>query len=115
LHNFEVIRQRINQCVLEVYAMTEPSSPKYQFPGDIDRTQLRTEQQLDPMINRKMIMPNPLDPMGNIAAEGRAMRSISSGRMPKWILMTAWGLRDIPHVGNGLEYAGRIDQSGPRR
>jgi hypothetical protein len=71
--------------------MTEPSSPKYQFPGDIDRTQLRTEQQLDPMINRKMIMPNPLDPMGNIAAEGRAMRSISSGRMPKWILMTAWG------------------------
>jgi hypothetical protein len=79
--------------------MTEPSSPKYQFPGDIDdlrsvadhRTQLRTEQQLDPMINRKMIMPNPLDPMGNIEAEGRAMRSISSGRMPTWVLMAAWG------------------------
>ncbi len=71
--------------------MPEPSSPKYQFPGNIDRSKLRTEQQLDPMINRKMIMPNPLDPMGNIEAEGRAVRSISSGRMPKWILMTAWG------------------------
>jgi hypothetical protein len=70
--------------------MTEPASPKYQFPGDIDRTQLRTEQQLDPMINRKMIMPNPLDPMGNIETEGRGLQNLAQGRMPTWVIMMSW-------------------------
>jgi hypothetical protein len=66
--------------------MTEPSSPKYQFPGDIDRANLRTEQPIDPMINREMIMPSPLDPMGQIAAEGRGFRNLAQGRMPTFLL-----------------------------
>lgn len=70
--------------------MTEPASPKYQFPGDIDRSQLHTEQQLDPLINREMYMPSPLLPMGNIETEGRALRNLSSGRMPLWVLMLGW-------------------------
>lgn len=69
--------------------MSEQST-KYKFPGDIDRDHLTTEQPIDPMINRKLQMPNPLDPMGNIAMVGRAMRNLSSGRMPMWVLMSAW-------------------------
>jgi hypothetical protein len=70
--------------------MSEPSSPKYQFPGDIDRTQLHTEQQLDPMINRQMYMPNPLDPMGQIETDGRALRNLAQRRMPTWVIMISW-------------------------
>jgi hypothetical protein len=62
----------------------------YKFPGDIDRDNLRTEQQLDPMLNRSMQYPNPLDPIGNIETEGRALRNLSSGRMPLWVLMLSW-------------------------
>ncbi|NJN48808.1 MAG: hypothetical protein HC805_02150 [Alkalinema sp. RL_2_19] len=62
----------------------------YKFPDDIDRTQLRTEQQLDPMLNRSMQYPNPLDPIGNIETEGRALRNLSSGHMPRWVLMLSW-------------------------
>jgi hypothetical protein len=65
-------------------------SAKYKFPGEIDRDHLRTEQPIDPMINRRIQMPNPLDPMGNIAMEGRAMQNLSSGRVPMWVLMSSW-------------------------
>ena len=65
-------------------------SPRYKFPSDIDRSQLRTEQPLDPQLYAEMHLPNPLDPMGNIAMEGRAMRRLSSGRIPTWILITGW-------------------------
>jgi hypothetical protein len=65
-------------------------SPRYQFPGAIDHSKLRTEQPLDPQLYAEMRLPNPLDPMGNIAAEGQALRSLSSGRRPKWVLLTGW-------------------------
>jgi hypothetical protein len=65
-------------------------TPKYKFPGDIDRSLIHSEQPLDPMLNHPMKMPNPLDPMGNIETEGRAMRNLASGRIPMWVLMTGW-------------------------
>jgi hypothetical protein len=66
-------------------------SPQYKFPSDIDRSQLHTEQQLDPMINRQMYRPNPLDPIGNIETEGRALRHLANGRMPLAIIILGWG------------------------
>jgi hypothetical protein len=73
-------------------------SPQYKFPGEIDdlrsvgdhRRKLHTEQPIDPMINREMLMPSPLDPMGQIAAEGRGFRNLAQGRMPTWVIMMSW-------------------------
>jgi hypothetical protein len=79
--------------------MTEPASPKYPFPGDIDRSKLHTEQQLDPMINREMLLPNPLDPIGHIETEGQAFRNLSSGRMPLWVLMLGWATIGVMAFG----------------
>jgi hypothetical protein len=79
--------------MLEAIVMSEESpkeSPKYKFPSDIDRDHLHTEQPLDPMINRRMQMPNPLDPIGNIETEGRALRNLASGRIPMWVLLCGW-------------------------
>jgi hypothetical protein len=77
----------------------QPSTPekpesdpiKYRFPGAIDRDHLHTEQPIDPMINSHLKRPNPLDPMGNIEMEGRALRTLASGRVPLWIVMVGWG------------------------
>ncbi len=91
--------------------MSEP----YKFPSDIDRSQLRSEQQLDPMLHRPMQMPNPLDPMGNIATEGRAMRNLASGRIPMWILMTGWatiGLGSFLVLGLALQSLAIAFQAG---
>jgi hypothetical protein len=65
----------------------KPESARYQFPGAIDRDHLHTEQPIDPMINSQFKRPNPLDPMGNIEMEGRALRTLASGRVPLWIVM----------------------------
>jgi hypothetical protein len=69
----------------------KPEPARYQFPGAIDRVHLHTEQPIDPMINSQFKRPNPLDPMGNIEMEGRALRTLASGRVPLWIVMVGWG------------------------
>jgi hypothetical protein len=71
----------------------EPPESKqpYKFPGAIDRHRLHTEQPIDPMINSQFKRPNPLDPMGNIEMEGRALRTLASGRVPLWMVMVGWG------------------------
>jgi hypothetical protein len=69
----------------------ESEPAKYQFPGAIDRDYLHTEQPIDPMINSQFKRPNPLDPMGNIEMEGRALRTLASGRVPLWMVMAGWG------------------------
>jgi hypothetical protein len=69
----------------------KPDPTKYRFPGAIDRAHLHTEQPIDPMINSQFKRPNPLDPMGNIEMEGRALRTLASGRVPLWIVMVGWG------------------------
>ncbi|MBE9032257.1 hypothetical protein IQ266_21180 [filamentous cyanobacterium LEGE 11480] len=62
----------------------------YPFPNKIDREHLHTEQPLDPLINRNLQRPNPLDPIGHIETEGRALRNLASGRMPLWVLLLGW-------------------------
>jgi VIT1/CCC1 family predicted Fe2+/Mn2+ transporter len=37
-------------------------------------------------------IPSAYDPMGEIYARGRAMRSMSSGGMPWWVLISGWVL-----------------------
>ncbi|MCF4969534.1 hypothetical protein [Nostoc sp. CMAA1605] len=37
-------------------------------------------------------IPSAYDPMGEIYARGRAMRTMSSGTMPWWVLITGWFL-----------------------
>lgn len=66
-------------------------SENYKFPSDIDRDRLSTEQPLDPMLNRSMQYPNPLDPIGHIETEGRAFQNLVRGHLPRWVLLTGWG------------------------
>lgn len=37
-------------------------------------------------------IPSAYDPMGEIYARGRAMRSMSSGGMPWWVMISGWVL-----------------------
>jgi hypothetical protein len=37
-------------------------------------------------------IPSGYDPMGEIYLRGRAMRSMSSGRIPWWVLISGWVL-----------------------
>ena len=37
-------------------------------------------------------IPSGYDPMGEIYLRGRAMRNLSSGRMPWWVLISGWVL-----------------------
>ncbi|OUC12197.1 MAG: hypothetical protein B0A82_23760 [Alkalinema sp. CACIAM 70d] len=78
----------------------EPS--KNFLPIDPTRDRLYTEQPLDPQLHREMHLPNPLDPIGSIETEGRALRTLAKGRMPKWVLFTGWatiGLGSVISLG----------------
>lgn len=78
----------------------EPS--KNFLPIDPSRDRLYTEQPLDPHLHREMHLPNPLDPIGNIETEGRALRTLARGRIPKWALLTGWatiGLGSVISLG----------------
>ena len=37
-------------------------------------------------------IPSAYDPVGEIYSEGRAMRGLSTGAMPIWVLLTGWAL-----------------------
>ena len=41
-------------------------------------------------------IPSGYDPMGEIYLRGRAMRSLASGRIPWWIIMSGWVLVGVP-------------------
>ncbi len=62
--------------------------PNYQFPNHHDR--YTTEQPIGPQPYTAPIQPNPYDPIGNIATEGKAFRTLASGRIPRWVLWTSW-------------------------
>jgi hypothetical protein len=67
--------------------MSDPKT-NYQFPNDRDR--YTTEQPIEPQLYRPLIQPNPFDPIGNIETEGKAFRTLVSGRTPRWVLWTSW-------------------------
>jgi hypothetical protein len=67
--------------------MSEQKSD-YQFPNHHDR--YTTEQPIEPQLYRPLIQPNPFDPIGNIETEGQAFRTLASGRIPRWVLLTSW-------------------------
>ncbi|MGI0495348.1 hypothetical protein ACN4EG_26515 [Alkalinema pantanalense CENA528] len=76
--------------------------PKNFLPIDPSRDRLYTEQPLDPQLYREMRLPNPLDPIGSIETEGRALRTLAKGRMPKWVVFTGWatiGLGSFASLG----------------
>ncbi|WP_224087145.1 hypothetical protein [Nostoc sp. MS1] len=58
------------------------------FSSDKIRVEIPADQ--EPMYHQRI--PSAFDPMGNIYVEGRAMRSMSSGTMPWWVLFAGWVL-----------------------
>lgn len=95
---------------------TSPEPQPQRFPSDINYRDLRTEQPLDPQRYPEMQIPNPLDPMGRIASEGRAMRNLAGGRMPTWVLFCSWatiGLCSFLFLGLGLQFMGEAMRKQP--
>ncbi|BAT55038.1 hypothetical protein NOS3756_40160 [Nostoc sp. NIES-3756] len=58
------------------------------FSSDKIRVEIPANQ--EPMYHQKI--PSAYDPIGNIYVEGRAMRTMSSGTMPWWVLFSGWVL-----------------------
>lgn len=58
------------------------------FTRDKIRVEIPAERQ--PTYHERI--PSAYDPMGEIYVRGRAMRSMSSGTMPWWVLISGWVL-----------------------
>jgi hypothetical protein len=58
------------------------------FSSDKIRVEIPANQ--EPMYHQRI--PSAYDPIGNIYVEGRAMRTMSSGTMPWWVLFSGWVL-----------------------
>ncbi|MDZ8083370.1 MAG: hypothetical protein RMX35_30435 [Nostoc sp. DcaGUA01] len=56
------------------------------FDSDKIRVEIPAEQ--EPIYQQRI--PSGYDPMGEIYLRGRAMRTMSSGRMPWWVLISGW-------------------------
>jgi hypothetical protein len=57
---------------------------------DSDKIKVEIPALREPMYQQKI--PSGYDPMGEIYLRGRAMRNLSSGTMPWWVLISGWVL-----------------------
>ncbi len=57
-----------------------------------DKTKLFVEVSGDRPSPYQEKIPSALDPMGEIYLRGRASRTLSSGRIPWWVLIAGWAI-----------------------
>lgn len=55
---------------------------------DSDKIRIEIPAQREPTYQERI--PSAYDPMGEIYVRGRAMRTMSSGTMPWWVLIAGW-------------------------
>ncbi|WP_414577761.1 hypothetical protein [Anabaena sp. CCY 9402-a] len=53
-----------------------------------DKIRIEVPAQREPVYHERI--PSAYDPMGEIYVRGRAMRTMSSGTMPWWVLIAGW-------------------------
>ena len=71
--------------------MNENNEPKQFFRNEeIDEGQLFIEVPAEQNPRPQEKIPSGYDPMGEIYLRGRAYRSLSSGRIPWWVIISSW-------------------------
>ncbi len=74
--------------------MSNNHKPKIFFdePSNLDQDNFKVEIPTDSRPTYGDRIPSQYDPMGQVYLRGRAMRNLSSGTMPWWVIISGWVL-----------------------